>query len=443
MNGPSEAARRIVHLGVGALAILLRYLTPWQAACFAAAAVLFNRFVLATVTPSLFRAEERRRPWRSGIVIYPVAVLLLIVLFRDRMEVAAAAWGLLAAGDSSAGVIGRRYGRRPIPWNHSKSLIGMAAFALGGSAAAWGLLVWMGRGPLEAALLAVPAGFFGSFVESLPWGLDDNLTVPLLSALFLRGLLEVDPTRLASGGTDLRDAFLLGVLLNIPLAYLARRAGTVDRSGMVAGFVVGVATYTFAGGRGFLVLLSFFVLGSAATFLGYRRKLRAGTAQGKGGARSARHALANCGTGVYLAFLLAFAATPSIIALAYVCAYATAAFDTVSNEVGQLYGGRPFLITTLRPVAAGTDGAVSFVGTLAGVLAAAAVGWVAEATGLLRPGLMPIAVAAAFVGSTVDSVLGATLEARGLMGNHEVNFSNTLAGALTGIGLAVLVSAPV
>src|SRR2546426_6087423 len=179
---------------------------------------------------------------------------------------------------------------------------------------------------------------------------------------------------------------------------------------MIAGFVVGVLTFTFAGWRGFLVLISFFVLGSTATRLGLRRKERLGIAQEKSGARSARHALANCGVGVYLAFLAATASTPGIFSLAFVCAYATAAFDTVSSEIGRAYGGRPVLITTFRPVPAGTNGAVSWIGTLAGTAAAAVVCAVAIADRFLDPRWSVVVLVAAFVGSTADSVLGATLE---------------------------------
>src|SRR5262245_27920966 len=110
MREHSEIARKAVHLAVGSLAFLLRYLTPGQAAAAAGAAVLANALILPRFAPALFREDERRRPWRSGVVIYPVAVLLLVLLFRSHMEVAAACWGIMAAGDSAAGFVGRRFG---------------------------------------------------------------------------------------------------------------------------------------------------------------------------------------------------------------------------------------------------------------------------------------------------------------------------------------------
>jgi uncharacterized protein (TIGR00297 family) len=442
MEPRGETLRKMVHFGAGGFAFALRYLTPLQAACAAVAALAFNLFLLPRVAGgSIFRAGERRVPWQSGILLYPAAVLLLVALFHDRMEVAAAGWVIMAAGDSAAAVVGRRFGRRPIPWNRSKTFEGSIAFVASAAIFSWAILVWMGQGPLQAALLAGATCLFGAFIESLPWRLSDNLTVPILSGLFLRGLLEVDAATFLASAPRLRSAFLVGVLVNLVLAVVFRRSRAVDGSGMIAGFLIGLLTFTFAGWAGFAVLLSFFVLGSSATRLGFRRKERAGIAQAKAGARSAKHALANCGVAVYLAFLIAASPRPATFILAFVCAYATAAFDTVSSEVGQAYGGRPFLITSLRRVPAGTMGAISSLGTLAGGLAAIAVAVTAWSMGILEAKHLWIVLVAAALGSTADSILAATLEARGLLDNEAVNFSNTLIGALAGIGLAALVSA--
>jgi len=435
MTASRETPRRIVHFSMGGLAFLLPYLTPLQAVGAAGGAVVFNLWLLPRLAPALFRRGERESPWRSGIVLYPATVLVLLLIFRHRMEIAGAAWAILAAGDSAAGFIGRRFGRTPIPWNRSKTTEGSCAFAFSAFVFSWALLVWMGRSPLEAALLSAPTSLFAAFMESLPWKLDDNLTVPILAALFLAGLVEVDAGRLAGSAPAMGKTLLVGVLVNLVLAVVFRRNGAVDQSGMVAGFVVGVLTFVFASWRGYFVLITFFVLGSVSTRLGMRRKQRLGIAQEKKGARSARHALANCGVAVYLAFLSAAAAVPAPFLVAFVCSYATAAFDTVSSEIGGAYGGRPVLITTLRRVAPGTNGAVSWLGTFAGLAAAAMVCVVAVATGLPGGRVIAVVLAAAFIGSTADSVLGATLERRGLIDNEAVNFSNTLVGALGGLAL--------
>src|SRR5262245_66673138 len=99
---------------MGGLAFLLPSLTPLQASCAAATAVGLNLLVLPRFAPRLFRRGEIETPWRSGNVLYPVAVLVLILLFHRRLEIAGPAWGIMAGGDTAAGWTGRRCGRRPL-----------------------------------------------------------------------------------------------------------------------------------------------------------------------------------------------------------------------------------------------------------------------------------------------------------------------------------------
>jgi uncharacterized protein (TIGR00297 family) len=440
MPGHSAAARQAVHLGSGLFALLLRWLSAPQAALLAAAALLFNHLALTRLAPGLFRTDEARRPLASGIHLYPIAVLLLILLFGWRMEVAASAWVIMAAGDPAAAFVGRRWGTRKLPWNPAKSIAGSAAFTLASFLACAGMLVYMGQPAKAATGLALPTALFAAFVESLPWRLNDNLTVPLLSALFLAGLVTGEAIRLPSILPGLAVTALTGLAVNIALAILFTALGSVDRSGAVTGAALGTLTWACGGGRAFAVMAAFFLLGTGATQLGRRRKERRGVAQEHKGTRSARHALANCGVAAYLAVLMATATAPALYAMAFVCAYATAAFDTVSSEIGQAWGGRPVMITTLRRVEIGTDGALTLLGTVSGLLAAMAIGFLAVRLGLITPGLQTPVAVAAFAGSTADSLLGATLERRGLLDNDAVNFSNTLIGALAGL-VAPLVGA--
>jgi uncharacterized protein (TIGR00297 family) len=188
-----------------------------------------------------------------------------------------------------------------------------------------------------------------------------------------------------------------------------------------------------------LLLVAFFVIGSACTKLGYRRKAAANLAQERGGRRGARHALANAGVATACAVFAALTAYPALFAVAFAAAFATAAADTASSEIGQLVGRRTFLITTLRPVPRGTEGAVSLEGTLAGIAASVAIGALGAAV-QLYPWVCVLPVAgAAFIGTTFESVVGATLEQRRLLDNEALNFLNTLVGALAGAALAALV----
>jgi uncharacterized protein (TIGR00297 family) len=100
------------------------------------------------------------------------------------------------------------------------------------------------------------------------------------------------------------------------------------------------------------------------------------------------------------------------------------------------------MITTLRTVAPGTDGAISFAGTLAGLVAAGIVS--AIGTLALRGDLAMfwISCAGAVFGLLFDSLLGATLERRGWLNNDAVNFLSSAGAAAFALALSALLPRP-
>jgi uncharacterized protein (TIGR00297 family) len=118
-------------------------------------------------------------------------------------------------------------------------------------------------------------------------------------------------------------------------------------------------------------------------------------------------------------------------------ALAEAAADTSASECGEALSARAFLITSMTQVRAGTDGGISLPGTLAGIAAAAIVAAVAAQTGVIPWAAMVLVAGAGIVGMLVDSLLGATLERRGLIGNHGVNFAGTMLAATMALLLAL------
>lgn len=434
-------------MSVGLVAFSLCYLGPLWAAVLGLTAVFFNMFLLPRMGGrKLWRQAEVEAGGSMGIVLYPIAVLLLILVFWQRLEVAAAAWGILAFGDGMASVAGMLLGRRKLPWNPRKSWMGSLAYVVFGGFAAAALLMWtapvQGRAYGGAFALAVcfGAALLAAALESLPQGLDDNIGVPLVSGLFLLGLVLTQgrwDEFLADDRLPLR--LLMAALVNALLAALAWAAKTVDLSGVIVGFLVGFAIYAFLDWRGYLLLLAFFIIGSAATKLGYRKKAAQKLAQEKGGRRGARHALANAGVATACALFAALTGHPELFGLAFAGAFATAVADTSSSEIGQLLGRRTFLITTFRPVPRGTEGAVSLEGTLAGILASLVIAALGAALHLYPwAGVLPVVVAA-FLGTTFESVVGAALERRQLLDNEALNFLNTLVGALIAAAFAPLV----
>jgi uncharacterized protein (TIGR00297 family) len=434
-----ELLRRLVHVGCVGFALLMRWLDAPQAAALALAAFVFNWQVLPRIGGrGMWRSPELSRGYAVGILAYPLAVLAMILVFHDRLWMAAAGWGVLAVGDGMASLLGQAAAGPRLPWNARKGWIGFSAFVAFGAAAAAFLAAWTDRLPLDPAAshwprtlgVAAALALLCAVVESLPTTLDDNLTVPLAVVLLLPVLAVAEPKALFSDPEAPRRLGL-GLACNAAIAAVALLARSIDLAGAFAAVAIGTAITLALGLPGLAVMVSFFVLGTLATKLGYRRKAARGIAQEKGGARGWRHALANGAVPALVALLAALAPAGArpLLVLAYAAAVATAAADTCSSEIGKAYGRRTFLITTLRPAAPGTEGAVSLEGTLGGLAGGLLVGAVGGATGLYPWPAALLVGTAGLLGSLAESVIGVFAGRRGWMDDNLLNATNTVIGA--------------
>lgn len=208
----------------------------------------------------------------------------------------------------------------------------------------------------------------------------------------------------------------------------------VTCSGAIAGVWVAVLIYVGLGLGGFVTLFAVFAITWLTTRLGYARKRQLGVAENRRG-RTAKQVLANVAAAAVFATLAIFYRGFEFAAVA---AMAEAAADTASSEVGEALARKARMITSLREVPPGTDGAVSIPGTLAGMAAAMLVTYVAIAAQVMEPHGLWLVAAAGYVGTIVDSLLGATLERAHLLNNNAVNWLSTLSAGL--IALAFFAS---
>jgi uncharacterized protein (TIGR00297 family) len=441
----SETARQAVHMAMGAFALLLRWLAWWQAIALAAGALLFNAFVLPKIGGAIYRPGDRERGLH-GILYYPLAVLLLLAAFPARPDIAAASWGILAIGDGIATLAGRAIGGRAWPWNREKTIAGSVAFAVGGAAAGV-LLAWWCRPavaapPSMAFTIAAPiaAALAAALVETMAVRLDDNLSVAAAagSVLWVASLASLD--RLPGAAEIVAARLPAAIALNAVVAVAGHRARTVSLPGAIAGAAIGITIFASLGWRGWLLLLVTFIAASVASRMGLKRKTLLGIAEERGGRRGPGNAIANTGVAAVAALVALTGSAPAAAQLAFAAALAAGGSDTIASEIGKAWGRRTFLITSLARVPPGTSGAMSLEGTIAGVVGALALGGVAAALGLMPASWLPALVAGATAGALLESWLGATLEAPGILNNDMLNFINTAAGALVTLLLVSLSS---
>jgi uncharacterized protein (TIGR00297 family) len=228
----------------------------------------------------------------------------------------------------------------------------------------------------------------------------------------------------------------VGSLLTLAFTFLARWMRGVTNLGALVGAVSCFVLFMCGGPGAFAALIIVFVLAWITTRLGYQRKQKLGTAERREG-RKASQVLANLGVATACAaFSVLVPHNRALFLLAMAAALSEAAADTVSSELGQAFGEKARLITTWSLVPSGTDGAVSLVGTLAGVVAAGVVSSVCVLGGLMPREWLAVSAGAAVLGMVADSFLGAWLERRHLVNNDSVNFLSTIIAALAAFWLA-------
>lgn len=239
------------------------------------------------------------------------------------------------------------------------------------------------------------------------------------------------------------NPWVIGAGLNIVLLGLASLIPKklLTPAGLINAWLLGVIIWGTIGWQGYVVIVFYFLVGSGVTRVGLVEKEAEGIAEKRSGARGPENVWGSALTASICALgtLWVDGTSEKLLLLGYVASLSTKLADTCASEIGKAYGKSTFLITTLQPVARGTEGAVSLEGTIAGVIASIALAVVGWGVGLISPLGICWSVIAAFVATNLESVIGATLQNKfAWLTNEVVNIINTIIGALVAILLGVI-----
>ncbi len=203
----------------------------------------------------------------------------------------------------------------------------------------------------------------------------------------------------------------IGLLIVLSIGLISVKKGWVDFAGLISGFVVGSSIVLLGDLKAFVPIMIFYLSGSIATKLKYRVKLQKEAAQPKGGARGWKNVWAH---GLMPVIFLALwrASGSEGWLFAYIASVSASIADTLSNEIGVLNPRPPRLLT--RPwmrVDPGTSGGVSPLGFLTAFIAPFLLGALIGSIGLVKSNPVLFSTLTGFLGSLIDSAIGAEWQA--------------------------------
>jgi uncharacterized protein (TIGR00297 family) len=230
--------------------------------------------------------------------------------------------------------------------------------------------------------------------------------------------------------------YLPFLLVLIAIIIISVRTEKLTLAGALTGGAIAILIFVGAGYAGIFMLAAFFILGTAATIWKKKEKkqFKSATDHTK---RNSGQVLANGGVAAITGVLTWYIpAQTELLRIMMAASLASAMADTLSSELGMVYGRRFYNIITLKKDERGLNGVISAEGTLIGLVGSAIIA-VVYAIGFGWNNDFLIILIAGTIGNLSDSILGALLERKHYLNNDAVNFLNTLIAALAA-GLCII-----
>ncbi len=233
--------------------------------------------------------------------------------------------------------------------------------------------------------------------------------------------------------TFMNSSYLL-ILIIITLAAIASvKAKKLTAVAAITGWLIAMLVFAGTGYAGVIMMAVFFVLATIATSIGLRVKQRLGVAERDKGRRTAGQVFANAGVAGLISLLIYLNPANTTLYIVMVSAsLASATADTLSSELGNVYGRKFYNIVSFKKDKRGLDGVVSLEGTLTGIAGSAVIATIYALYFGLNIYVLHIIISGT-IGNLSDSYLGATLERKEVLNNNAVNFLNTFIAAIAAL----------
>ena len=233
----------------------------------------------------------------------------------------------------------------------------------------------------------------------------------------------------------------IAIGINFILIAFAQNIPLLTKTGWFHAGALGTILWGCLGWEGWLAVVLYLFLGSLVTRIGFEYKKNVGIAEKRGGKRGPENIWGSAATGTFLAILFKLGIGQEYIILSgFAASFSSKLADTFGSEIGQRWGKRAFLITSLRSVPPGTDGAISLAGTVASLIGSLIMTLCMLILNIIVSIKTFIVVSiVGFIATLLESFIGAYIQKKFLfMTNEVVNFIQTFIASIITILIVYL-----
>ena len=412
-----ESNRRLVHLFVGILItisplIFSEYLLP---SILALIFLVINYFAYHNEKLLGIHSQERVT---YGTIYFPLGYLIMAISFWEYSEFFIISLAILAVADPIAAIIGGNISNKSIfvIWEDKKTIQGTITFY----SVSFFLIILLGK-----LLFQFPNSYLFCFALFCAIGStiaeitsskgSDNLSIPIISILFMIGFVERVAPNESDSFTILTSPFLILILGLALIFYVAFKLKTLSLDGFLGALIMGVIIILVSSQYSFILLAIFFILSSVLS----KVLKNASFYRTKGSERDIIQVYANGGIAFLLSIIYFLNNDPVYIYL-FASSVAAAMSDTWGTEFGKLSKHKPISITSLKSMDHGISGGITRIGTLGSLLGSSIIGFSTWFMIPIPTHIIYGIILSGFLSSLFDSILGDIFQGKYKNKNGEI-----------------------
>ncbi len=388
-------ARKFLHITAISISAFSVYIADYTLLMWVLGLAVPIVFLLVVI--GVFNSKDQpRNSW--GIFYFALVFLILLWIFPKQPGFIFFPLIILALADGSAALAGFYFGKN---WYHfgfeAKSIEGSTAFFF----FTFGCLQWLpelipvAERPFASIYSVIIVSIFLTLIEALSIKGRDNLWVPFGALYWL--LLDTNFIG--------RSEFLLFLGLGAAMFFIYKLRW-LSSSGAIAAALLGWILIISPDPVWIIPAIVFLVFGTGLS------KLPKKDNKPREKGRNANQVF--CNGGFYVIFLgLYFISNQMVFLVGGLASLSAAMSDTASSEIGSRFAKHTFIITNGKKANPGLSGAISLIGTLAGLVFTAIFALIPFIIlGAFDAKIYLILLGVGLSGNFIDSILGALFQVK-------------------------------